>query len=89
MANSSHQRDQRGASFILGDNTVIKMFRLGLSAAALLEATPGDGRTVPPVGHRVVVFQGTSLSIRGSGGRPSTRSPMMVRWTSSEPPAMR
>ena len=32
---------------------------------------------------------GTSLSTRGSGGSPSTRSPMMLRWISSEPPAMR
>ena len=31
----------------------------------------------------------TSRSMRGSGGRPSTRSPMMLRCTSSEPAAMR
>jgi len=29
------------------------------------------------------------LSTRGSEGRPSTRSPMILRWISSLPPAMR
>ena len=33
--------------------------------------------------------QGTSLSTRGSGGRPSTRSAMMLRWIWSVPPASR
>ena len=34
-------------------------------------------------------LNGTSRSTRGSAGRPSTRSPMMLRWISSEPPAIR
>ena len=32
---------------------------------------------------------GVSLSARASAGRPSTRSPMMLPWIWSEPPAMR
>ena len=49
------------------------------------------GRALRPRHHRGerVELQGWSLSTRGSGGRPSTRSPMMVRWISSDPPAMR
>ena len=34
-------------------------------------------------------LKGTSLSTRTSGGRPSTRSAMMLRMISSVPPAMR
>jgi NAD(P)-dependent dehydrogenase (short-subunit alcohol dehydrogenase family) len=52
----------------------------------------GPGRDVDdqaPRAARWACAKGTSLSTRGSAGRPSTRSPMMLRWISSEPPAMR
>ena len=34
-------------------------------------------------------LKGTLLSVRGSPGSPSTRSPTMFLWISSDPPAIR
>src|SRR5262249_20430118 len=39
-------------------------------------------------GHRGRSFQGTRVSVRGSAGRPSTRSAMMFRRISEVPPSM-
>src|SRR5690606_1567448 len=39
-------------------------------------------------GHRGRSFQATAVSVRGSAGRPSTRSAMMLRSTSDVPPSM-
>ena len=71
---------------------------------AELDGMPGRGRILigrasrlgghPPrlagPGHqeRGTSFQGRSLSVRGSPGRPSTRSPRMLRWISEVPPSM-
>ena len=40
------------------------------------------------VRHRGRSFQGTRVSVRGSAGRPSTRSAMMFRRISEVPPSM-
>ncbi|CAB4539441.1 unannotated protein [freshwater metagenome] len=50
------------------------------------DAGPGCERQARAA--RWASLKGTSLSTRGSAGRPSTRSPMMLRWISSEPPAI-
>src|SRR5690606_34962412 len=47
-------------------------------------AARGAHRWVPTFSSE----NGTALSTRGSPGRPSTRSPMMLRWIWSDPPAM-
>src|SRR5262249_47741402 len=49
-----------------------------------------DGRHVRPLPLPVgSSLNGSSLSTRTSAGRPSTRSAMMLRMISSDPPAMR
>ena len=54
----------------------------------------GGGRAGGPSGGAAASAaadwrNGTSLSVRGSGGRPSARSPMMLACTWSLPPAIR
>ncbi len=56
------------------------------SASRATPAESGDQRTGTIAS---TAENGRSLSTRGSAGSPSTRSPMMLRWISSEPPAMR
>ena len=46
------------------------------------------GRRPGRAGPAGAGLQGRSLSVRGSPGRPSTRSPMMLRWISLVPPSM-
>ena len=48
--------------------------------------TKPTGARQPRVADNLSSLNGTSLSERGSVGRPSTRSPMMFRCTSSVPP---
>ena len=53
-----------------------------------------SGDSLPASDHpgpaaRRTCENGRLRSGRGSGGSPSTRSPMMLRWISSEPPAIR
>ena len=53
-----------------------------LSAKTLVYCSEGSPENFYPG----VNTTGTSFDASGSRGRPSTRSPMMLCWTSSDPP---
>ena len=55
---------------------------------AIAPRGPAIASTTPAGQLRGTSYQGSSLSVRGSPGRPSTRSPMMLRWISDVPPSI-
>ena len=66
---------------------------LGVQQVGVGEGVGGDGRIervreVGMGGHRGRSFHGTVVSVRGSAGRPSTRSAMTFRRISDVPPSM-
>src|SRR4029077_17019125 len=80
-----------------GPDVHVNADRSGADHAHLLSVTserlPGNGGAAsPPVVARQLLrltsFQGMSLSTEGSLGRPSTRSPRMLRMISEVPPSM-
>ena len=80
-----------------GGSAVIVSGSSNADGAERRRCSPGGSRLLAPRGppavaagrqERSVSFQATSRSSRGSPGRPSTRSPMIVRCTSEVPPSI-
>src|SRR5690606_41883326 len=95
--------EQSGQAHVLGERLpqreVVRGGRLGPGnharrVAVVGERVPDGGaqrlflRRVQQVAHRARSFHATSLSVRGSGGRPRTRSATMFSRTSLVPPSM-